>query len=83
MPKIVDGLFLPIGADDIATVYNRLEVEGYERSPSGLVEFLRDVGAGRLDDEKAPVQARPEDILRAAGEHIAPLALDLLKRWRG
>lgn len=85
MTKIVDGMFLPLDSKDIATIFDRLEREGYERSPDGVARFLIDVGAGLLDDdedEKPSPLPSTEDILREAGERLVPAALGLIKRWR-
>jgi hypothetical protein len=88
MTRIVDGIFLPLSGSDLSTIYDRLEREGYERSPEGISEFLRDVGAGRLDDEEprqnpsTPTMNDFAPILEQLGARVAPVALDIFRRMR-
>lgn len=88
MTRIVDGIFLPLSGADLSTIFDRLELEGYERSPEGISEFLRDVGSGRLDDEEPrqnPSKPTMDDfapILEQLGARVAPVALDIFRRMR-
>lgn len=84
--KIVEGIFVPIRPDTLASLYTVLDREGYAGDPSGVARFLSDVANGALD-EATGTPTEPDtgllhtavDLARKHGPTLAKVAASVLR----